>query len=212
MMPKHRRFRSTIAFLLSLVMIFTTFPVMVHAEEAEHTVTPTCPLNLRAAASTSSSVLKTLSEGVTMTLIEDSSDGWAHITGGGYTGYASADYLELPAGSDIQMTASVDEILNLRSGPGTSYSVVTVIPQGSVVDVTDNSDYDWAAVSYGDYSGYVSKEYITIKLVIPTGESAEPIKNSTDNKAASGHRSASFSDIPGWSTATSSAARKVPQE
>ena len=205
MTANRHHFRSLIALLLSFVLILTALPIVIEAAEGEHTVTPTCPLNLRSSASTSASVLKTLSEGAIMTLLEDSSDGWAHITGGGYTGYASTDYLEVPAGSDVVMTASVDEILNLRSGPGTSYSVNAVIPKGSVVDVTDNSDYEWAVVTYGDYSGYVSKEYITIKLSLPTGDNGS-IKSISVNQSAGGHRSASFSDIPGDSSAKSSAA------
>jgi uncharacterized protein YgiM (DUF1202 family)/uncharacterized protein YjdB len=209
MPSRTRKNRSLIAVVLVLVLLMTSLPITVYAAEAEHTVAPICTLNLRASASTSAAVLKTLDEGVSMTLLEDSADGWAHITGGGYTGYASTAYLTTPAGSDVIMTASVDETLNLRSGPGTSYSVNTVIPKDAVVDVIDNTDYDWAVVAYGDYSGYVSKEFITVRLTIPTGSNNTAKSIAGNTTTASGHRSASFSGLPDSGTASTDTPPKM---
>lgn len=49
--------------------------------------------------------------------------------------------------------------LNMRSGPGTGYSIVTKIPNGTVVTVTETGD-GWAKLSYGSYSGYCSMDYL----------------------------------------------------
>lgn len=52
--------------------------------------------------------------------------------------------------------------LNLRSGPGLEYSIITVMPQGSQVTVTGYSGI-WAKVNYGSYSGYASTNYLVDK-------------------------------------------------
>ena len=52
--------------------------------------------------------------------------------------------------------------LNLRSGPGTSYSRLVVLASGTLLNVLDTSNPDWTKVSTssGSYTGYVSTEYI----------------------------------------------------
>jgi len=52
--------------------------------------------------------------------------------------------------------------VNLRSGPGLEYAIVTVMPQGSEVTVTGYSRI-WAKVNYGNYSGYASTNYLADK-------------------------------------------------
>ncbi|MGN0584075.1 MAG: SH3 domain-containing protein [Ruminococcus sp.] len=49
--------------------------------------------------------------------------------------------------------------LNMRSGPGTGYSIVTKIPNGAVVTVTETGA-GWAKLTYGNYSGYCSMDYL----------------------------------------------------
>ncbi len=51
-------------------------------------------------------------------------------------------------------------LLNMRSGPGTGYSIVTTIPCGVVVTVTATGG-DWAAVTYDSFEGYCSLAYLT---------------------------------------------------
>lgn len=178
--------RAAISVGVVIAMLLTILPLSTSAATA-HTVRTTADLNLRASATTSSSVLKTLPTGTVMTLLEDSVDGWAHLSGGGYTGYASADFLEVPAGSDVEITATATDYVNLRSGKGTSYPAYTAIPQNVTVPVTDNSDENWAAVSYLNFSGYASKDYLVINLKIPAN---------TGSTEPGTHRSASFSDLP----------------
>lgn len=50
--------------------------------------------------------------------------------------------------------------LNLRSGAGTGYSKVTVIPYASVLTVTGNAQNGWYPVKYNGKSGYVSGKYL----------------------------------------------------
>ena len=47
-------------------------------------------------------------------------------------------------------TATTTTSVNLRSGPGTSYNIVTVLSQGSTVTVLDSSNSEWIRVKTGD--------------------------------------------------------------
>lgn len=56
-------------------------------------------------------------------------------------------------------TYDVTKFLNMRSGHGTGYSIVTEIPAGSEFHVS-RADGNWAHVEYGGCSGFCSMDYI----------------------------------------------------
>jgi uncharacterized protein YraI len=60
-------------------------------------------------------------------------------------------------------------LLNVRSGPGTGYSIVTTIPNGAVITVTATGG-DWAAITYDSFEGYCSVEYLVPYEDISTSE------------------------------------------
>ena len=52
--------------------------------------------------------------------------------------------------------------LNLRSGAGTSNSIITTIPAGTKIALTEiNSNGSWAKVTYGSKTGWVSTSYLS---------------------------------------------------
>lgn len=53
--------------------------------------------------------------------------------------------------------------LNVRSGPGTSHSVVAYADEGDIVVIYDNSDA-WYKINYNGTLGYVNSEYLTDML------------------------------------------------
>ncbi|MBQ6626346.1 MAG: SH3 domain-containing protein [Ruminococcus sp.] len=188
-----------VAFALCFTVLLSTvvFAFCVSSFSADAASTDTLvtitDLNLRKSASTSASVLITIPKGKSVELLADSTSGWAKVKYSSYTGYCSASYLDLASSSTATISGKTTSELNLRSGKGTSYSVLTVIPNGKTVAVVDNSDEDWAKVTYSSKTGYVSKEYLTIifKLgaVTPTEPSTptEPVSPKPD-----------YSNIPKW--------------
>lgn len=58
--------------------------------------------------------------------------------------------------------AIVREELNLRSGPGTGYAIVTVMPPGAAVTVTGEASEGFYPVTYGAQSGWAYAEYLAI--------------------------------------------------
>lgn len=66
-------------------------------------------------------------------------------------------YIEVFAEDDIRVTTAD---LNLRSGPGITYSVIAVMPKGTRVTVLSVSG-SWAKVIYGSKEGYAHTAYMT---------------------------------------------------
>jgi uncharacterized protein YgiM (DUF1202 family) len=56
----------------------------------------------------------------------------------------------------------VPALLNLRSGPGTQYSIVAIEAQGICGQVTArNADASWAYMSTGKYTGWAYVKYLS---------------------------------------------------
>ncbi|HIT31970.1 MAG TPA: SH3 domain-containing protein [Candidatus Enterenecus stercoripullorum] len=148
------------------------------------------PLNVRAGAGTSYDRVGTLQKGDIVTVTDQSTEGWYGVTCGDIDGYVSSEYIsfdldavedEAPeTGADNSVDAEPQQgvvtadVLNVRSGAGTSYDRVGVLKKGNVVTVTDQSVEGWYGVTCGDVSGYVSSEYISFDLdaVEDEGDSA----------------------------------------
>ena len=58
-------------------------------------------------------------------------------------------------------TIKVSGALNVRSGAGTSYSVIGSLSNGANVEIVETSG-SWYKIKYGSGYGYVSKDYVTI--------------------------------------------------
>ncbi len=68
--------------------------------------------------------------------------------------------LSLLSGTAMAAPAGATADINLRSGPGTRYSVVTVIPQGARVD-RGSCTGNWCRVSWNGYRGYASASFLS---------------------------------------------------
>lgn len=130
-------------------------------------------LRMRSGAGTDSSVVAQAPKGAQVSVEEDAGNGWYKVTYAGKTGYMSGEWLtvSLTDGTIIQdeptpqasepeqkrglITASV---LNVRSGPDTTYDKVATLKGGSVVDIVSDLGNGWYQVE----SGYVSAEYVTL--------------------------------------------------
>lgn len=165
-----------------------------------NSLTSITTLNLRSSASTSSSVLTTIPENADVTLLENSSNGWAKVKYSSYTGYCSTTYLDVPSGSKVGMKGVTTSEVNLRSGMGTSYDVITYVPNATTVSVTSNADEDWAKVTYSGKSGYISKDYLKITFTLDNSQSTEGSTSPTEKPSTGGFAYADpdFSELPHW--------------
>jgi uncharacterized protein YgiM (DUF1202 family) len=113
-------------------------------------------LNLRTGPGTNYSVILVMPNGATVTITGALTNGYYPVTYNGTAGYASADFLRL----STTQSATTRANLNLRSGPGTGYSVLLVIPNGSTVTLTGGLTNGFYPLTYNGTSGYASATYL----------------------------------------------------
>ena len=137
------------------------------ANSNEGTVTADA-LNVRSGPSTSYGITTKLYKGDKVEILE-TSNGWNKIkASNGKIGWVSGDYIKVSSGSTSQPSTSTTKAtvtatsLNVRSGAGTSYSVITKLPKGTVVDVLESASNGWKKIkTSGGTTGWVSGEYLT---------------------------------------------------
>ncbi len=167
MSRKKKRLLALVSMLCSFLIVFSFAPGL-PAEAAGEQATTTDYLNLREGPGTNYKVMLTLIKGATLTVLED--DGaWVKVrTISGKQGYCSKEYLSISGSSSggssgsNSGTATTTANLNLRTGAGTNYNIITTIPKGKNVTVLDNSGSVWVKVQYGSSQGYCSREYLNI--------------------------------------------------
>lgn len=127
-------------------------------------------LRLRSEANTSSTTMTKAPKGATVTVEEDMGNGWYKVTYGNQTGYMSGDWLTVSLTDGTVLPASegtepeqkrgliTADVLNVRSGAGTSYKKVASLRGGTVVDIVADLGNGWYQID----SGYISAEYVTL--------------------------------------------------
>lgn len=148
--------RMTVSVLLLGAMITPAFAVSGTVNTEGST------LRVRSQADTTGEILTQLSHGTTVEVLTSVENGWYQISVNGTKGYVSGDYLvvneaeaaSLPVEAEpvyVQVTTSV---LNVRSGPGTSYDKVDSVRSGQILKAT--AENGWYKID----SGYISAEYV----------------------------------------------------
>jgi len=146
------------------------------------TASTTAALNLRATASLSAAVLTVMPYGATVQLLGPQQNNFAQVSYAGTTGWASLDYLNVggggqqpaptptptapPSTGQPSTNAPQGQVwattsLNFRSGPGTNYSVLAVIPYGGSGTTDGRAQNGFWALTYNGTSGWASSDYLT---------------------------------------------------
>ena len=130
-----------------------------HASEIR---TTTVRVHFRTGAGTNYSSMDILDKGVKVSYISESGN-WTKVEYDSKTGYICSDYLE-KGESNATPTSTMyttPEIgLNLRKGPGTSYSVIRTLSKGTAVTVHSSSN-GWSKISVNGVEGYVSTSFLS---------------------------------------------------
>ncbi|MGM9532775.1 SH3 domain-containing protein [Intestinibacter sp.] len=119
-------------------------------------------LNMRKGPSTSYQVITTLSKGQAVEVISVD-NGWAKIKYNSKIGYVSNKYLTDQVDSSIKIKYVNTSALNVRTGPSTSYKILTVYKYGQEVKVVSING-NWAKIKYKDGYAYISNKYLTDKI------------------------------------------------
>lgn len=101
-------------------------------------------------------------------------DGWYKVQSGEVSGYVKAEYLLTGDAAAIKaeekltnMATANTSNLNVRSQPSTESGVIIKIDKGEKLEVTELLD-GWVKVNVDSDEGYVSAEYVTVAMELPT--------------------------------------------
>lgn len=119
------------------------------------TAVTTDDVNLRTGPGLGTAVLTVIPSGTTVTRTGQSSNGYVSVSWQSYRGWVSADYL---GGGSANGIATDD--VNLRTGPGLGYGVLTIVPRGSRLGLTGQRSGGFVSVTFGGRSGWVSSDYV----------------------------------------------------
>ena len=181
-------------------------------------------LNVRSGKGTDTSIVGTIRNGETVTVLDDSDATWIKIkTSSGLEGYVHKDYLNFGSntggGSSTAKYAQVTaDVLNVRSGMGTEYSKIGSVSYGEIVEVLDDSNAGWAKIKTSSgLEGYVSKDYlgevgennVSNSVTIPAGKtyyaaSSSGYWYSSNNSVATASNGYITAVAPGTCTITGS--------
>ena len=130
-------------------------------------------LNVRSSGNISANIIGALYKDSKVEILS-TSNGWHKIKFNGGTGFVSAEFISDSTGIVAPPTITVPshtvegkvaiinaDVLNVRSGASTSYSVVTTVRYGSKLPIISYTD-GWYKVKVGNTTGYISGDYITI--------------------------------------------------
>ena len=138
-------------------------------------------VNIRAEASEESEKIGVLYKNCGGELIEKGEE-WSHITSGELEGWIKNEYLFF--GSEAQALAEEvgedvvtieTDCLRARMEPSEDAGVLGLLAVGSEYTLIDDCD-GWVSIKFDNDTAYVSKEYVSIELIIPEGETIEEIK------------------------------------
>ena len=124
-------------------------------------------VNVRQEPDTESEILGKLYDKSAATVLETTEDGWYRIASGNVNGYVKAEYVvvgdeELARSVGTRLATVTTTTLFVRTEPTTEAKVLTMLPDGDDVVVTDESTEGWAKVSTADGDGYVALDYVTL--------------------------------------------------
>lgn len=131
-------------------------------------------LRVRSGPSTNTAVVGYLKPGQKVTITEKTTSGnmtWGKIS----NGWISLDYVVLDAQStgpaaSVNGTVKVNDLLRVRSGPGTSYAISAFLSNGTKVKITEQK------IVNSSLWGKIDKGWISLDYVVLDGQSAQTQK------------------------------------
>lgn len=127
-------------------------------------------LNLRSGAGTQFPIAALLPRGTTVAVLSEGA--WARVMlENGVIGFVSSEFIEQVAGqAQARITAS---LVNQRSGPGTTFPVVTTHPRGQAIAVSGLSG-EWVKVSAAGGAGYILGNLLSFSFAPADGAADLP--------------------------------------
>jgi len=164
-------------------------------------------LNLRASSTTSSSVLLVMPNGAEVGVTGSPQNGFTPVRYNSTNGWAYSTYVsDTEPGEDpppdpggTEETRYATASLNMRSGAGLSFGVLTVIPRGAAVTVTGSQQNGFFPVRYSGASGFASATFLT---TTDPGQTPDPGNGNTGGLIVWPVRGGTWEIIQGYNGGT----------
>ncbi len=158
-----------LAILIGLTALRTTAALADSVVSSTATVTSPDGLNLRSSPGTVSIVLAVMPFGANVTVAGSGTpDNWLPVAFNSQLGWADSTFLSVNQGTPpppvvVSTSATVmpADGLNLRSGPGASFAVVTVIPGSASITITGLAQNSWLPATFGSYTGWINGAFVS---------------------------------------------------
>lgn len=161
-MTRFKRFIS--AFIIcALVSVFAG--IYSFAEDTSTGTVTGSVVNVRSGPGTSYSIITQVARGTTVTVISQEG-GWYKIGVNGKEGYMIGDYLSVNFGQASGSTTETlqgivtGSVVNVRSGPGTSYGIISQVKKGASITITATLS-GWYKIDIGGKEGYICSDYVS---------------------------------------------------
>ena len=143
-------------------------------------------LRLRKGPGTDYAIITEMSTGTPLAVL-GWENGWYKVNCGGQVGYASQDYLKVyPSTDSLTGYAMVNtDALNMRSAASTSGSILKVLEDGDCVTL-QGFENGWFKVDADGTVGYVSGDYVTLRLTKPAEPAPEANSGGTTQQPSTG--------------------------
>jgi len=168
------------------------------AVDSTVTFKTTTGVNFRTGPSTNAGVIRTLSTGTAVEMLEHIPDGWSKVCHNGTTGYIKSDFLRRSSDSSPQgknaATGQSAELsigvyrttdgVNFRTGPSTDADIIRTLRTGTVVEMLEYDPQGWSKVRVDGTTGYIRSDFLsagggraellywsTAKSIVPKGVS-----------------------------------------
>lgn len=128
-------------------------------------------LNVRSGPATSYSIVDSVKLNQTFEVIEESGNWFKIKLRNNATGWVSGDFVNAttkPTAIDNYTATVTASVLNVRSGPSTTYNVTSQVYSGNTFTVLDQQD-GWVKISTSNSQGWISGEYISLDRSLDNG-------------------------------------------
>lgn len=160
------------SYLTPIKTTTSTTTVAKPSTSTSNVYTTTTSVNMRAGAGTGHKIVAVVKKGAKVTYTGKKSGVWFQVKSGTRTGWIHSAYLRKvtttvssssPATSTTVSSTKYRTTtgLNMRTGAGTQYRIVTTLKKGVTVTYTGKKSGKWFQVKYGTKTGWVSSAYLT---------------------------------------------------
>ena len=191
-----------------LVTIFIISSMLMQTAMATFSLVTNDIVNFRTSASVDAEVIRVLSAGARLEILDHDPGGWSRVSASGTIGYIKSEFLTIEAGAG-SMTFRTIEGINFRTEPSLDSDIITSIIEGVDVEVLNHDPTGWSRVRFNGAVGYIKSEFLA--LPIPGATLSSNRLQSAQATTSSTSQTSSQSSQPATSTQQAASTQQAQQ-